>query len=136
MFCDCNNICHEDFKASRHGLSKRMKNFFFLNVCWNFYILLIPVLFLTLQKSNRNYSYVIWNYNVDPWIIRATMVPVLQLNESRQVRCCCCCCCCFLLVSWCILVHVVLNIFFFSLSATMRLFLFVNHVDKTYFEFL
>ncbi len=43
------------------------------------------MLFLTFQKSSRNYSYVIWNYNVDPWIIRATMVPVLQymsLDES------------------------------------------------------
>lgn len=88
------------------------------------------MLFLTFQKSSRNYSYVIWNYNVDPWIIRATMVPVLQLHESRQVRCCCCCCCCFLLVSRCILVHVVLNFFFLSPSVTMRLFLFVNHVDK------
>lgn len=107
---------------------------FFWNVCWNFYILLNPVLFFnfTFQKSSRNYSYVIWNYNVDPWIIRATMVPVLQLNESRRVRCRCCCCCCFLLVSRCILVHVVLKYFVLLWNYFYLLIMRIKHILSSY----
>lgn len=115
----CKNICPEDFKESRHGSpigERHSNNVFILCSLEVLYFTYSCVIFnFTLQKSSRNYSYVIWNYNVDPWTIRAMMVPVLQLNQSRQVRCrCCCCCCCFPLVSRCILVHVVLKYFFFS----------------------
>lgn len=137
LFCDCARIyvLKISRKVVMDRLGERHSNNVFLKCLLEvLYFTYSCVIFnFTFQKSSRNSSYVIWNYNVDPWTIRATMV--LQLNQSRQVRCRCCCCCCFPLVSRCILVHVVLK-YFFSPSVTMKLFLFVNHVNKTYFEFL
>lgn len=133
----CKNICPEDFKESRHGSPTRMALGFLKCSLEVLYFTYSCVIFnFTFQKSSRNYSYVIWNYNVDPWTIRATMVPVLQLNQSRQVRCRCCCCCCFPLVSRCILVHVVLK-YFFSLQVLLwnyfyLLIMWIKHILSSY----